>query len=573
MNAATPILAGPVSLFLALLGAAAAVSAEAIEPVAAGGPNEERGVVATVNDDPIYLEDLERRLQEMHNEVGSTSRRAPDLERLVARLVNDALLAQEAEALGLHLEEPIPTEVEQLRRRLAVRELRREEIGDRIEIPDETVREAFEREYRQVTLRVVTTADQGDALRILEQLRGGADFASIAAERSIDPYKSRGGLVEALPRIDLMTEIAEEAFAAEPGELLGPIRTPIGWAVVRVESFAPADPERLETVRDELRQRVYFLRSRELEEALAERLEESHRVEVVEDAAAAVAPRRAEDGRLLPAEPDPEAVVARVDDQVISAAEYAEALRWRWKGVSNEAAARAAAPLVLGELIRGQLLLAEALERGYHQAPAVLRSARALERQLMVERYLREVLAATVEVDPQEIRSYYEENRQRFGQPPRFHVRQITVATEAEAERLIGLLDDGSDFAWLARRHSTDSLAPSGGERGWVTPMPGADRLSDRLLRAEVGDVLGPIEARDGWLVLQVTGREEQDLYPFERVSGNVRSELFQRKLQQKIDQVLTKLRERSRIEIHDEVLESLAISVADGDEAGGRGE
>lgn len=475
--------------------------------------------------------------------------------------------------MGLDLEEPIPTEVEQLRRRLAVRRLRQEEIRDRIEISDETVREAFEKEYRRVTLRVLTTRDEEEAVRILEEIRAGADFATLAGERSIDPYKGRGGLVEALPRIDLMTEIAEEAFVSEPGQLLGPVRTPIGWAVVRVESFEPADPARREAVWDDLRERMYLLRSRELEEALAERLKRSHPVEVIEEAVAAVAPHRAEDGRLMPTEPAPEAIVARVADQTISAEEYADALKWRWKGIGNEAAARAAAPLVLEELIRGRLLLAEAIERGYAEDPAVLRSAAALERQLMVDRYLEEVIAPTVELEAEEVRRHYEASLQRFRQPPRFHLRQITVATASEAAELIELLKEGTDFAWLARRRSIDGFSESGGERGWITPMPGADRLSDQLLQTEVGDVLGPIDAGDGWLVLQVTGREEQGPYPFERVSGNVRSDLLQRKLQERIGEVLGKLRERSRIEIYDEVLKKLAISVSDEAPPAGHGE
>lgn len=518
------------------------------------------GIVARVNGEAIYLEDLERRLQDLHSEVSPTQRSAPDLSQLMYGLINDALLAQEARALGLHEEDPIPSEVDDLRRDLAVKRLRREEVGKRIEVTEDKIREAFEREYRKVTLRVLTTREKERSEQALADLREGADFAELAEERSIDPYKHKGGLVEALPKIDLMTEIAAEAFTAEPGELIGPIRTPIGWAVVRVEAFHEADPERLEEVRGDVEQMIRYRQASRLEEDLARSLRDEHSVEIVDEAVAAVAPERIEDGRLIPKVPDPTAVVAHVGDGAIHASEYADALKWRWKGVSNEAAARASAPIVLESMVQDRLLLAEALERGYGEAPAVERAVRASEKQLVLKRYLREVLGPTVEVSREEMEEYYAAHQDRFRRPPRFHMSQITVESEEEAERIAGLLREGTDMAWLAERHSVDSYAEAGGDRGWVTPSPGDGGLNDQVLGSAVGDVIGPFEVRGDWLVLQVDAREEQGPYPFDRVSGNVRSEVFQRKFQERLDEVLKKLRSRSEIEVYDRVVDTLRI-------------
>lgn len=543
----------------AVLLTAPGVAAEPDTP--SPGQSEAQGVLARVNGEPIFVQDLESRLQEMHSEVSQTRRTAPDVDLLMYRLVNDTLLAQEGRALGLNEEAPIPSELESLRHERAVGHLQRVEIQARLDIGEEEIRTTYEEEYRKVTLRVCTSYKREDADKALAEIRGGADFAAVATEHSVDPYQLRGGLVEALPKIDLMTEIAEAAFAAEPGELIGPIQTPIGWAVIRIETFLPADPEKLDEVRGSVREMIQYREARRLKKELALRLRAAHPVEIVDEAMMAVAPERIEDGRLVPRVDDPDAVVARVGETTIPASEYADALTWRWKGVRSETAARAAAPLVLQGLIEERLLLVEALDRGYDRIPEVTRAVQAQERQLVVKSYLRQVLGSTIEVDREEMEVYYREHEERFRRPPRFHVSQITVEEREEADRIAGLLEEGTDLAWLARQHSIDGYRDKGGDRGWVNPVPGADRLSDQLLASGVGDVLGPFGEPGKWIVIQVDAKEAQGPYPFDQVSGNVRSEVFQHKFQVRLDEVLKKLRSRSEIEVYDQALAALSIT------------
>jgi len=559
---AAPLLV-PVLLGMLLVAGFATLAAAATAPSqpAEPGGSQERGVIARVNGEAIYLQDIEGRLREMHREVSQTHRTAPDLDLLMYRLVNDTLLAQEGRALGLDQEAPIPSEVEKLSHDLAVQHLQRVEIQARVDITEDEIRKSFEREYRQVTLRVVTTYEREAAEKALADIRAGADFAEVAKERSVDPYQLRGGLVEALPKVDLMTEIADAAFDAEPGDLIGPIQTPIGWAVIRVEELQPAPPARLDEVRGDVREMIHYREARRLKQELAERLRATHPVELVDAVLSGIVPERIEDGRLIPLVANGDAVVARVGGSAILASEYGEALTWRWKGVRSEAAARAAAKLVLDGLIEERLLLVEALARGYDRIPEVARVVQAHERQLVVKSYLQEVLGATIEVSHDEMQAYYREHQDRFRRPPRYHLSQITVEKREEADRIAGLLREGSDLGWLARQHSIDGYRDKGGERGWVSPMPGADSLSDQLLASDVGDVLGPVGAPGKWIVIQVDAQEEQGPYPFDKVSGNVRSEVFQRKFQVRVDEVLNKLRSRSEIEIYEQALAALRIT------------
>ncbi len=530
--------------------------------------------VATVNGEELSLVDLERYLGRVHDQADAVRRADFDLDRLMFRLVNDTLLGQEARALGLDREGSIPGQVEAYRQRLATAELERVEIAERARPTDDEVRRAFEQQYPEITLQVVTAYQRQGAEELLAELeagevvpeaRPGDHMTVLARERSVDPYAGRGGRVESVAAIDLQREVAELAKSLAPGELGGPVRTDLGWSVIRLVALEPADPERFPGVENSLRRLVRHRKSQALRAALARTARERRPVTVERQLADSVEAVRLPDARLMPRFADPKGIVARIgtgaessEPLQITAEDYRKALLKRWSGVRNAEAALAAAPGVLEQMIEARVLLAEALARGYGARAGTLSAARAFETSLLVPRYLEEVVAPGVEVSREEMEAHYRQHRAEFTRPPRVHLGQITVAGEEEAQRIAGLLRQGTDLGWLARRHSIDRFRDQGGERGWVEA--GSSGFDPRLLDAEPGDVLDPVGSSGNVVVLKVTARQEGEPYSFEEVSGNVRSAVFSRKMRAAIEQLMDTLRERSEIEIDRELLAGMRL-------------
>ncbi|HKI87349.1 MAG TPA: peptidyl-prolyl cis-trans isomerase, partial [Thermoanaerobaculia bacterium] len=490
----------------------------AVPKSATVGPGSGDLVIGSVNGQPIYVEDVERRLDALHQGASVTKRGGFNLDELAFQVVNDILLAQEAKAIGIDLEAPIPSQLQQFRERLAVTRLKREEIVDPAKASDEEVRAAFEERYRRVTLRVATTYKREDAEALLKELREGADFATLAKARSVDPYGPRGGLVKDLPRADLQREIAAAAFDQKPGKLIGPISTSIGWAVLRVESFNKADPERFVKEEKDLRDLLRFRKSQALEGRLSKKLRQRFPVMVNQAAYEAVHAERLPDGRLV-ARSDQNGPIARIGSRSISTDRLLAALTQRWMGVHNEVAAKAAMPIVLERMIEDELLVNEALRRGYGDTPRAKHQIAAYETELLVQRYLKDVIAPEVKIRPDDLERYYEQHKNQFLQPPRIRVGQVTVATKQEAQQVADLLRKGTDLGWLAQQRSIDGFKDRGGVRGWLTPAPGVDELNTALMAAHPGDVLGPMGGEGRFTVYRVISRQEQGPYPFQRVS------------------------------------------------------
>ena len=85
---------------------------------------------------------------------------------------------------------------------------------------------------------LVGLEDEELALDLLAQLEGGADFATLAQENSIDPGSAAlGGELGCTNPQSYVPEFRDAVIAAELGELVGPIQTDYGYHIIEVTGY------------------------------------------------------------------------------------------------------------------------------------------------------------------------------------------------------------------------------------------------------------------------------------------------------------------------------------------------
>jgi hypothetical protein len=89
-------------------------------------------------------------------------------------------------------------------------------------------------------LRMIVVASADEAQRILDQLSGGADFAALARERSLDPTARDGGYLGKIDPASLRPELRDALRGLAGGQLTGVIRIPTGYAILEVLADAQA---------------------------------------------------------------------------------------------------------------------------------------------------------------------------------------------------------------------------------------------------------------------------------------------------------------------------------------------
>jgi peptidyl-prolyl cis-trans isomerase D len=95
-------------------------------------------------------------------------------------------------------------------------------------------------------------AAKAKAEKLAAQAKAGADFAKLANENTEDPSgKTSGGQLPPFSRgqMQMVHEFEEAAFSMQPGEIRGPIKTQVGFHIIKLLAKMPAQTRSLEDVK------------------------------------------------------------------------------------------------------------------------------------------------------------------------------------------------------------------------------------------------------------------------------------------------------------------------------------
>jgi peptidyl-prolyl cis-trans isomerase C len=117
----------------------------------------------------------------------------------------------------------------------------------------------------EVHARHILVSSEDDAKAIKAQLDGGADFATLAKEKSIEPgAKDSGGDLGYFTQDKMVKPFADAAFALKVNEVSQPVQTQFGWHIIQVLDRRPAAKPTLEQLTQQIGQQLYVQKYRTL---------------------------------------------------------------------------------------------------------------------------------------------------------------------------------------------------------------------------------------------------------------------------------------------------------------------
>jgi peptidyl-prolyl cis-trans isomerase SurA len=191
--------------------------------------------------------------------------------------------------------------------------------------------------------------------------------------------------------------------------------------------------------------------------------------------------------------------------------------------------------------------------------------------QLLTQKVISEEIGSRINIPEAELRKYYDEHQGDFVREEQVFLSQIIISTEGKtpeqvaaaqkkAADLVARARKGEKFGDLAKSNSDDvATAKDGGE------MPPFKR-SDHLLRKEIEDIVfaqkkgyvtDPIKVPQGLLILRVDDHFEAGQASFEEVKEEVMQRMAAPKMQPKVREYLTKLRQDAFLEIKEGYVDS----------------
>jgi len=241
-------------------------------------------VIARVNGVDIKQSDLALAEEDVGADMQAASPEAKR-EHLISYLADIIMVTQAADKKNLADDPDFKRRLAFLRSKLLMGyELQQEA---KTALTDEALKQTYDEAVKsmsgqeEVRARHILVEGEDEAKAIIEQLKGGADFAKLAKEKSKDPGAAEGGDLGYFTKDQMVPEFADVAFKMYPGQLSNPVKTQFGWHVIKVEDKRTKQPPEFEKVKDQIE--AYL--ARKAQSDFIAKLRQSAKVERFDNAA------------------------------------------------------------------------------------------------------------------------------------------------------------------------------------------------------------------------------------------------------------------------------------------------
>jgi len=294
-------------------------------------------------------------------------------------------------------------------------------------------------------------------------------------------------------------------------------------------------------------------------------------------------------------------IVARVNDQVITLAEYQKAEQQLRVEATNDCQAcspekiEAQFKAQQKDLLRGlidQVLMAQRakdmgitvesdlnkrldeirqqnglatladLQKGVESSGLAWEDYKAtLRNSLLQKEVVRREVGSHLDVSADEVKQYYESHPQEFTPPERVILSEISLSTDGKnpdefdsvrkkVEGLRSSVLNGDDFHQVAAMYSQGSTAKDGGNLGTFAKGQLAPQIEAIVFQTGKGQLTDVIQTRTGFEFFKVEDHLPSALQPMEQVEATIRNTLYTQKMQPRMREYLAELREQSYVTV-----------------------
>jgi peptidyl-prolyl cis-trans isomerase C len=174
-----------------------------------------------------------------------------------------------------------------------------------------------------------------------------------------------------------------------------------------------------------------------------------------------------------------------------------------------------------------------------------------LKEELLMEKVIKQAVYSKVTVSDKEVGDYFREHREEFDRPAQVRARQIVVATEAEGQRILGLLRQGESFEEVARKYSLSPDAEQGGDLGFFARGEMPPEFDAVVFTLPAGRLSDLVKSEYGYHIFRVEERREAVRLTLDAVQDDIRQKLVGEKEEQAYHDWLQDLRTRATIEVN----------------------
>ena len=236
-----------------LLPIASGCSQESTSSTPAASASDQ--VIARVNGVDIRQSDIALAEEDLGAEMQQVP---PDQKRdhLVTYLADIIMASQAAEQKKLGESDEFKRRLAMLRNKVLMGLALQAEVKSAL--TDDAFRKVYDEAVKSMTpqeevrARHILVENEEEAKAIAEQIKGGADFATLAKEKSKNPGAAEGGDLGYFTKDQMVPEFADVAFKMYPGQVSNPVKSQFGWHIIKLEDKRQRAVPEFDKVKDQI---------------------------------------------------------------------------------------------------------------------------------------------------------------------------------------------------------------------------------------------------------------------------------------------------------------------------------
>ncbi|MEW5796131.1 MAG: peptidylprolyl isomerase [Candidatus Zixiibacteriota bacterium] len=550
----------------------AGVLIAAVAGLGAGCGKSDLSAVAEVGDEKIAIRDFEDFLQ--RNPVGfrTAEEEFEGKRALLDSLIDHTLLVQAAYAKHIDQSPEVARIMEANRSRFLLDALYHFHVDSKVSVSEAELRQIYDDLQYQIRAFHIMLDSPDTAQAVFERLKAGENFEQLAYQYSTDPRAKRNrGDLGYFVRGSSPEEWEKVVFRLETGEITPPFQTSFGYHIVKVVDKKPNDMrEEYARMRPDLDRQLRNDKRQKLTEAYFDSVAAKYRVSVDTTVANYILHKRT---LLYPPQVLDQLPKNDFDDEQLDRDEK-ELILATWEGgqisvIDYLMNTRRYIPQderpnfddyaglseVVYEMKRMDILIHEAERQKVAESDYYKMKFKTFERYTLAEIMRNDSILAPTTPTEQELRDYYDRNREQYLVPAQVRLFEILASDQMLAQRLAREITTLNQFQARAFQYTERAgQRVKRGDLGFVDSLH-FPVLFHAARRVPVGTVGGPIPDRGKFSVIwpvQWTNEAYQD---FLTVKGDIAEHLAVENRNLAVREWLKMKRESTDIEVHDDVI------------------
>ncbi len=200
--------------------------------------------------------------------------------------------------------------------------------------------------------------------------------------------------------------------------------------------------------------------------------------------------------------------------------------------------------MILEQLIANKLLLLDAQKNMYEYNAEFKAQMKKVKDDMLTNFALAKALEGVKPATDDELKAYYEENKEHFMAGESVNASHILVETAEKAQAILEDINAGKiSFEDAARENSSCPSSENGGNLGEFTRGQMVPEFDAAVFLMNVGEVKGPVKTQFGYHLIKLNAKNEAKTYEFDEIKDQIKDMAFKDKQQKAYQSKLNQLK------------------------------